>query len=356
MEQQMFTIQPEAFDTSLLPAQARVPGTPEFREAVNAFLLNAFKGFGGQASVMVSDEQIAVSWNPEPTRAGPLQFIVGKLQQGERAEGIQLLNLLLTREPDNVDVLYNLGMALSDAGKLDLAETHLRRAVELSPDFANALVALGIALARQQRDAEAKTFLERAVMLEPNNLWVRRNLGVILIKQREHEEAAQHLQMAVKLQPGDQGSWLALGDAYRLSGQSSKAQEAYKRAVALNPHNDLAEAAMKGSSQLAGATFQSKTGGQPRPDAIEYCAAAIKRFSGMSQEEVKKIGAEIAILGRSGFDVNNPAKRYQLKSMEGDFSGLQLVCHMYVAFQMIAPGADVGFDLSREYEMAKAGF
>jgi thioredoxin-like negative regulator of GroEL len=197
MDQQTFTIQPRAFDTSLLPPHARAPGTPEFREAVNAFLLKAFNGFGGQVSVMVSNEQITVSWNPEATRARPLQFIVGKLQRGERAESIQLLNLLLTREPDNVDVLYNLGMALSDAGKLDLAETHLRRAVELSPDFPNALVALGIALARQQKDGEAKTFLERAVALEPDNLWVRRNLGVILLKQREYAEAAIHLLMAV---------------------------------------------------------------------------------------------------------------------------------------------------------------
>jgi tetratricopeptide (TPR) repeat protein len=356
MEQQTFTIQPRAFDTSLLPGHARTPGTPEFREAVNAFLLKAFEGFGGQSRVMVSDEQIRVSWNPEATRSGPLQIIVGKLQRGERAEGIQLLNLLLTREPDNVDVLCNLGMALSDAGKLDLAETHLRRAVELSPDFANALVALGIALARQQRDTEAKTFLERAVALEPNNLWVRRNLGVILLKQRQYGDAAKHLREAVALQAGDQGSWLALGDAYRLDGQPTKAQEAYKRAIAINPHNELAEAAMKGSSQLAGAAFENKTGGAPRPDAIEYCAAAIKRFSKMSHEEVKKIAGEIAILGRSGFGVNNPSKRYQIKSMEGDFSGLQLVCYMYVAFQMIAPGSDVGFDLSREYEMAKAGF
>jgi hypothetical protein len=135
-----------------------------------------------------------------------------------------------------------------------------------------------------------------------------------------------------------------------------KAQEAYKRAVALNPHNDLAEAAMKGSSELAGAAFQSKTGGAPRPDAIEYCVAAIKRFSKMSPEEVKKIAGEIAILGRSGFDVNNPAKRYQLKSMQGDFSALQLVCYMYVAFQTIAPGADVGFDLSREFAIAQSNF
>ena len=40
--------------------------------------------------------------------------------------------------------------------------------------------------------------------------------------------------------------------------------------------------------------------------------------------------------------------------MPGEFSGLQLVSIMYVAFQQIAPGQDAGFDLAREYEMALA--
>ena len=31
-----------------------------------------------------------------------------------------------------------------------------------------------------------------------------------------------------------------------------------------------------------------------------------------------------------------------------------LVCLMFVAFKQVAPDHDVGFDLEREYEMAKA--
>ena len=38
--------------------------------------------------------------------------------------------------------------------------------------------------------------------------------------------------------------------------------------------------------------------------------------------------------------------------MEGDFSGLNLVCILYAGMQRIAPGQDVGMDLSREYEAA----
>lgn len=64
--------------------------------------------------------------------------------------------------------------------------------------------------------------------------------------------------------------------------------------------------------------------------------------------------AEIALLGRGGLDVNDSTPTYTLTSMEGSFSGLQLVCYMYVGFKRIEPGLDAGFELSREYEKARA--
>ena len=74
---------------------------------------------------------------------------------------------------------------------------------------------------------------------------------------------------------------------------------------------------------------------------------------GLQQEELKKIAMEIATEGRSGFDVNTPTKQYQLKTLPGEFSGLEMVCYLYVVMQMMAPGTDIGFDLSREYEAAR---
>jgi len=56
---------------------------------------------------------------------------------------------------------------------------------------------------------------------------------------------------------------------------------------------------------------------------------------------------------RTGLDTNDPAPKFQLKSLPGNFSGLNLVCLMYVAFKSFAPEMDIGFDLSKEYAAAK---
>ena len=51
--------------------------------------------------------------------------------------------------------------------------------------------------------------------------------------------------------------------------------------------------------------------------------------------------------------MNEPARKYVLQSLPGrQFSGLELVAMMYVGFKGIDPSADVGFDLSKEYEQA----
>src|SRR5208283_2266273 len=91
-----------------------------------------------------------------------------------------------------------------------------------------------------------------------------------------------------------------------------------------------------------------------RPDAVMYCLNALQLFDKMKLEQVKKIGFEIALLGRQGLATTEAAEKYQLKSLPGKFSGLHLVCLMYVAFKQVAPDYDLGFDLTKEYEMARA--
>ena len=85
-----------------------------------------------------------------------------------------------------------------------------------------------------------------------------------------------------------------------------------------------------------------------------YCLGAIQKFDKMSQSEVQKIGFEIARLGQRGLDTNDPTQKYRLKSLPGDYSGVNLVSLMDVAFKIIAPEQDMGFDLSKEYELAKS--
>lgn len=93
-----------------------------------------------------------------------------------------------------------------------------------------------------------------------------------------------------------------------------------------------------------------------RPDVLMYCLGALERFEEMTDEQIQTLGREIAILGMRGLDINDPSQKYTLKSLPGDFSGMHLVSLMYAAFQRVAPGTDVGIDLSREYAQAVALF
>lgn len=60
--------------------------------------------------------------------------------------------------------------------------------------------------------------------------------------------------------------------------------------------------------------------------------------------------------GRDGFAVHDVNRRYRCKGLEGEFSGLAMVCYLFVAMQHMSPGADIGFDLAAEYQQAKRAF
>ena len=77
-----------------------------------------------------------------------------------------------------------------------------------------------------------------------------------------------------------------------------------------------------------------------------------QRFKGMTTDEIKCLGVEIAVLGTRGLSINDPSKTYTIDSIPGEFTALELVSIMYAAFQQFAPESDVGIDLSVEYRVA----
>jgi len=85
-----------------------------------------------------------------------------------------------------------------------------------------------------------------------------------------------------------------------------------------------------------------------------YCLSALQYFADKNLEEIKKIGFEIAMLGRQGIDPAKTDNKYQLESIPGkEFTGLQLLAYMYAAFQVIDPFLDTGMNYKKEYEAAK---
>lgn len=245
------TLKTDDFDVSLLPLDARQRGSTAFREAVTAYLSAEFQRFGGSNSIVINEDVIEVSWTTEGQSAGALAQIVDKLKRGEYPRAITLLRLLLSGLREDANLLYNLGMALSDTGKLHDAVNHLRRAVTVAPDFTNARVALGIALERQGETDDALRILREAVTRDAENGWAQRNLGACLLNAGRIEEAEQCLRQATVLDPGDQLAMFGLAEARANLGRLAEADEAYQKAIEINASSKIAELAQDERRRIA---------------------------------------------------------------------------------------------------------
>lgn len=184
-ELHILEVNPSDFDMQLLAEGSRIRGTAAFRQAVLSFLDRNLSASAGWYEVSVDDHAIRATWKTAPNKPDVLSEIVSLLAKRQYGVGIQLLRMLLSSRVNDPDVHYNLGMALSDVGELEDAETHHRRALELAPEVSNARVALGVALGRERKWAQAIEDLKIAVEQDPDNGYAWRNLGGCLVRNGE---------------------------------------------------------------------------------------------------------------------------------------------------------------------------
>ncbi|MEQ1903813.1 MAG: tetratricopeptide repeat protein [Pirellulaceae bacterium] len=342
-----------SYDRELLPEGQRDPNSPEFGLAVSRQLTREMLALGIKARIVVNDEFVEIEWDPN-SEVDLVTGCVNLLRQGMHRAAVPLLQGILMERPDEQVVLFNLGMALSDLGKLDEAIEHLARLVKLAPNQADAHISLAVALIRKGETGKGITALEQAIKIDPQNAYAHRNLGAALMQTGKYDEAFAALNQAALLSPNEPGIWFGVAQAAGNLNNLNKATDAYKKVIALAPDTSMADAARTELNKMAEQTLRNRGVSGVRPDVMEYCIEALKKFAKLSNQELGSILLELATKGNTGLDINDPTKRYSLESLEGDFSGLKIVTYMYVASQRLLPGQDVGIDLSKEYQLAKS--
>jgi tetratricopeptide (TPR) repeat protein len=354
----LFRISYDDFDVSVLPDSSLEKGTSEFESAVRTYFATQFADVGGVTDVTFGADAIQVEWFSSKRPADLEDQSEQLLSAGDLTGAVAVLKALTAVEPRNVPAHYNLGMALSDLGDLENAQLNLLRATTLDPGHASGLVALGVALYRAGNIDGAQRRLQEALKLEPDNAYAHRNLAAILASGDKPSSALEHMRRAVELLPQDQNSLYGLG-LYLLDFGSpddlKEADELLQRTIELNPTSQIGELAKGARSRIAQQTMRQASGGI-RMDAVMYCLGALEKFQSMGNVEVQAVALEIAVLGQSGLQVNDPSVTYTLRSLPGEFTALHLMSLMYVAFQQIAPDHDIGFDLSSEYQVALGMF
>jgi tetratricopeptide (TPR) repeat protein len=270
------------------------------------------------------------------------------LNSGRLREGMEILEDLLRTEPENVNVLYNLGMCYSELGNIDKSIQTLEKCVKLAPRHANALTALGFSYSRRGEQEKALAKLEAALEIDPDNFFALKNHGAVLAKLGRYDEAITSLEKANRLLPDSPEILYGLALAHQERGDTKRADDLFKKLIEADKDTKITELAMTARREIAMEALKSKG---LRIDAVMYCLGALEQFSSKPRNEIQLITSEIAFLGRRGLDINNPEKDH-LNSLEGAFTGLDLLCHMYVGFRILEQELDIGADLSSEYEAA----
>ncbi len=347
-----YTISEQDFDLTLIPEDVRTVGTDLFRKAVTGYIRSQYKDMGGDTTVTFVDGAIMVTWIPDGM---PMESILMHLSAGEYDKALPMLESLYQVNPQDPDVLYNLGMVYSDQGRLDKAQKVLHQATEVNPENANCWTALGVAFLRDRKAQKARKALEKALVIEPENSFALRNLGSMHAMNSNFNRAVVLLRESLQHAPDDPITLLSLGQALLADNRERNLDEAdtvLRRAAELSPHGEIGDKARSLRSSIANQIFRNKLPGNLRMDAVMYCLGALERFEGMDQPELNPKILEMATLGQSGLNVNDPSKSYRLKLTPGEFSGLQIVCMMHVGLKKLNPEMDAGMNLDKEYEAA----
>lgn len=354
MNVQHFSIPVSQFDVKLLPSGCRETGTAAFGEAVMRYFAGKYEGSGLSVLVEIHDAEIRVVAFPSAF-SDPMDVALALLSQRDIKEALPILEPLARQRRDEPEILYNLGIAYSELGEYDRAVMTLKQLLAIDPVHANGLVGLGVAYQRLGQSPQALEYLKKAVQVDPSNPYAQRNLGSVMASGGDLAGALAHLRKAHELAPDDPAAMFGLAKCLEQLGDAPRVSQAcvlFKQIIDQFPGTRFDDLARESRTAIAGKNMRSAVQGGLRPDVMMYIADAMDTFARLGDEKRQAIGFEIAMLGTKGLDINDPAQKYQLKSLPGNFSGLHLTAIMYAAFRQMNPSLDTGVDYSKEYAAA----
>jgi tetratricopeptide (TPR) repeat protein len=205
----------------------------------------------------------------------------------------------------------NLAVALQADGKIEQAEAHYRRAIELQPDYAPAYNNLGVMQRAAGRVDEAIATYTRALELRGDYPDAHYNLANALLQQNRAQEAAEHFTIALKSIPDSAGVRNNLGIALAAQNRPADAVAAFRAAVAAEPksavaHRNLADALSEaGQVSEALAEYRIASTLDPADLSARYNYGVALLEAGRTADAIVELRAAVALSPQSVDALNN---------------------------------------------------
>lgn len=151
---------------------------------------------------------------------------------------VEVASTALETFPDNIDLLFSLGMAYERVDDLTAMETAMRRVLALEPQNAHALNALGYTFAdRNMRLDEAREMVARAHELEPDNPFILDSMGWVEFRFGRYDRAIHFLKRALEIMP-DPEVYAHLGEVLWVMGEVAEARQILHQGLQEAPDDD----------------------------------------------------------------------------------------------------------------------
>ncbi|MDD2925911.1 tetratricopeptide repeat protein [Rhodoferax sp.] len=158
------------------------------------------------------------------------------LKQFERAR--DTLKAAMVRDPNDLDLVYDLAMVNERLGEMTEMERLLRHLIEAKPQDPQAYNALGYSLADHNlRLPEAIELITKALELSPKDPFITDSLAWAEFRSGNHETALRLLQSAFKDKP-DAEIAAHLGEVLWAVNRRDEAIQVFREGLKLNPDNE----------------------------------------------------------------------------------------------------------------------
>jgi tetratricopeptide (TPR) repeat protein len=165
-----------------------------------------------------------------------LAALLRKTNRASEAEfaGIKTVEIA----PYDAEAHNNLGITLTELGKLNEAAASYRQAIFVKHDYAAAHNNLGNTYKALGRSNEAEVSYSQAITLKYDDAEAYTNLGDTLKEAGRLDEAEANYKQSIALKPDFTKAYNNLGDTVKELGRLSEAEANYRRGISLKPDFD----------------------------------------------------------------------------------------------------------------------
>lgn len=199
------------------------------------------------AALALALEQLLERWLPCPTRRRAA-LVVGAaivcsalgtrtfLRNRDYADPLRMWESVVEANPNGSRGHLMYALQLTAIGRLEEAETHYRRSLELRKDMPEALVGMGYVRMKQGKFDEAERLFRLGVEHPRTNHVAHFNLGKLRERQARLSHALDHYRWSVAAQADYIQAWESMASVAGKLGKTRVEIEALRHVRSINPH------------------------------------------------------------------------------------------------------------------------